>query len=104
VTCETVLAINSSCLAIELWCTGRNAGKYEMMLYTLSYVTSQDMARMGVLKLSDLDGQVMECKLELATGLWRPKVLRDKLYPNTLSTIEKTCLNICENIQPSELY
>lgn len=99
-----------ACTRVELWTTERRAGgAYEELLYAIGYLTAAALRTMGdarsrPLAAGDLHERVVECRLDLATGLWWPEDVRNKLYPNILDTVQKTCQNIEENIRPEELF
>lgn len=102
---KTRLEVHSGRVVVELWCTRQlGVNDYEEMLYTMSYITREDIVRMGLSSYSDINGKIVECRINLETCLWKPESVRNKIYPNILATVEKTCKNIEENIRPEELY
>ena len=51
-----------------------------------------------------VDGCIVECSHDQATGTYTPLVVRkDKTHPNGLKTVQKTILNIQENITQNDL-
>lgn len=50
------------------------------------------------------NGNIVECEFDINTGLYKPIKLRtDKIYPNSFFTVNKTLVNIQENITVEEL-
>jgi hypothetical protein len=50
------------------------------------------------------DGDIVECEFDINSGIYKPIKLRtDKIYPNSFFTVNKTLVNIKENISFEEL-
>lgn len=50
------------------------------------------------------NGNIVECEFDFSTGLYKPiKIRSDKIHPNSFFTVNKTLVNIKENITIKEL-
>ena len=52
-----------------------------------------------------IDGKIVECRWQPEAQCWILEAIRsNRSYPNSLNTVQKTCINIVENVRIEELF